>query len=147
MTLFRLLFIVLPLLEIAGFIIVGHYLGVMATLLLVVAFTVLGLSLLRNQGWKELQMRLNQTRARETQEQDAILGMLSLFGGLLLVLPGFITDAVGLLLLLLPVRMAILRRLIKSGVFRPYDMKESTSPHTIEGECWEDKKKDNDQLK
>lgn len=96
--------LVLPMLEIAAFVMVGSQIGVLATLGLVVAMSILGIMLMRIQGFGVL------TRVRQTMEsggapgRDLVHGFMILFAGILLVIPGFITDAIGLLLFIPAVR-------------------------------------------
>jgi UPF0716 protein FxsA len=61
--------------------------------------------------------------------------MLSLLGGALLILPGFFTDALGLLLLLPPVQMLMTRRLLKSGAV--FHAARPADDDIIEGEFTE----------
>ncbi|WP_420345890.1 FxsA family protein [Pelagibius sp.] len=104
-------FIGLPLLEIAVFIEVGGALGVWPTIAATVATAVAGSLLLRAQGLATLlraraQMDQGQVPAREMFE-----GICLVLAGALLLVPGFVTDALGLLLFIPPVREA-LRRVI-----------------------------------
>lgn len=104
-----LIFIVLPLLEIAGFVIVGSKIGVLATIGLVIASSVLGAILLRIQGFGIL-TRLRQTMDRGGEPgRELVHGFMVMLAGLLLFLPGFLTDVVGLILFLPPVRDAAWR--------------------------------------
>lgn len=99
-----LLLLALPLIEIAGFVIVGSEIGVLATVALVIATTVLGSVLLRIQGFGIL------TRIRETMEtggepgRDLVHGFMVMLAGVLLFLPGFFTDIIGLVLFIPPIR-------------------------------------------
>lgn len=99
-----LLLLALPLAEIAVFVLVGSEIGVLATVALVVASGILGALLVRIQGFGAL------TRIRATVEaggspgRDLVHGMMIVVAGMLLLVPGFITDVVGLLLFLPPVR-------------------------------------------
>jgi UPF0716 protein FxsA len=103
--------IVTPLAEIAAFIEIGGLIGLWPTLITVVATAVIGSILLRHQGLrtlKEIQRQLNQGKV----PVDEMLGGLCLFAaGLLLLTPGFITDAVGFALLIPPVRLLVARRI------------------------------------
>lgn len=94
----------LPLIEIAGFVVVGSQIGVLATVALVIATTMLGSVLLRIQGFGIL------TRIRQTMEnggepgRDLVHGFMVMLAGVLLFLPGFFTDIVGLILFIPPIR-------------------------------------------
>ncbi|MCM2294406.1 FxsA family protein [Allorhizobium sp. BGMRC 0089] len=100
------LFLLWPLAEISGFIIVGKWLGLFATLALIVATTLLGLIVLRSNGISIL-TKLRGQRADanpETVARTVLDGTAQVFGGLLLIFPGFISDILGLLLLIPLVR-------------------------------------------
>ncbi len=104
-------FIGLPLLEIAVFIEVGSALGVWPTIAATVATAIAGSLLLRAQGLATLlraraQMDQGQVPAREMFE-----GICLVLAGALLLVPGFVTDALGLLLFVPPFR-ELLRRFI-----------------------------------
>lgn len=107
---FPLLFIALiaiPIVELYVIVQVGQVFGVLPTLVLLVGISLAGAWLLRQQGaatWR----RLRETLQRgEVPAKEVTDGALILLGGALLLTPGFVTDAVGLLLLLPPTRSAI----------------------------------------
>jgi UPF0716 protein FxsA len=105
-----LIFVALPILEIALFILVGGAIGVLPTLMLVVLAAVAGLVVIRAQGLNAL-ARLEAAIDHGDNPAGPIAnGALKVIAGLLLVVPGFFTDALGLLLLLPPVRRALMRR-------------------------------------
>jgi len=106
-----LLFILVPIVELAVIIQIGGLIGVWWTIALLVADSILGSLLMRHQGrtaWRRFQATITEGRvpARET-----IDGALVIFGGALLLTPGFVTDIFGLLFLLPPTR-AVIRRLL-----------------------------------
>jgi UPF0716 protein FxsA len=95
---------VLPLLEIASFIVVGQQIGVLATISLVIFTTILGAVLLRVQGFG-LMSRVRQTiEAGGVPGREVVHGFMILVAGILLVAPGFVTDTLGLLLFIPAVR-------------------------------------------
>ena len=94
--------------EIALFVRVGQWIGLGPTVLAVVATALLGAALLRAQGLGALRRAQAALDRRELPVKELFDGACILVGGLLLILPGFLTDALGLLLLLPPVR-ALLR--------------------------------------
>lgn len=124
------LFFLLPLLEIAGFIFVGSWIGVLPTLLLIVFTTLIGLLVLRTQGFVILMQMQRKLNAGEHPSTEVFHGVLLMFAGFLLFLPGFITDIVGLFLLIPPIRSLILHWLVKVGVVLP----GPKTGRTIEGE-------------
>lgn len=106
-----LLFLVVPLIEIALFIQVGGLIGLWPTLGIVILTAVAGSWLVRSQGLSELsRLRGSLSDLRDPTEPLAH-GAMILFAGALLLTPGFFTDAVGLALLAPPVRRAVLRHL------------------------------------
>jgi UPF0716 protein FxsA len=104
-------FLVLPLLEIAMFIIVGRAIGLLPTLLLVIAAAVLGAFLLRQQGLSVLSRMRGSMSAGTLPGRQVFDAMLLGMAAVLLVLPGFLTDIAALLLLVPPVRHWIFRSL------------------------------------
>lgn len=106
------LFIVVPIAELYVIIQVGQLIGVVPTLILLLADAVLGSMLLRHQGrsaWRRFNEALATGRFPGREVAD---GALIIVGGTLLLTPGFITDVFGLFLLLPPTR-AISRRVLK----------------------------------
>lgn len=96
--------LLLPILEIAGFIVVGREIGVLPTLALIMLTSLAGIVLLRIQGFGILRRLNDEARSGRDPARDMIHGVMVVIAGLLLLLPGFITDAFGLLLFLPPVR-------------------------------------------
>jgi UPF0716 protein FxsA len=105
-----LIFLVLPLVEIALFIVIGGRLGLWPTLALIVLGGIVGI----------LVLRANRARAAQVMQRGLqgisggtflAQGAFQVVAGMLLILPGFLTDALGLLLLVPPVQRLILRRL------------------------------------
>jgi UPF0716 protein FxsA len=110
------LFVAIPLIEIALFIQIGGWLTLWPTLGIVILTGVLGVVLMRRQGLRVI--RDAQRALDELRDPLAPLahGALILLAGFLLFLPGFLTDTMGLLLLIPAVRMALLRRGLGSRV-------------------------------
>jgi UPF0716 protein FxsA len=92
--------------EIALFILVAHWIGIGATILLAVATSLVGGMLLRREGIKAWRSLRAAELAGQPPGPQVSRGLLGLFGGLLLVIPGFLTDAIGLILLVPPLRAA-----------------------------------------
>jgi UPF0716 protein FxsA len=108
---FVLLLIAVPLVEVLAFIEVGEAIGWLLALLLLIGTSVLGVQLLRVQGRAAID-RLALARAGGRPTADgAIDGALGLLGAALLAVPGFVTDTLGVLLLLRPTRALVRRRL------------------------------------
>lgn len=108
---FLVLFI-LAWIEITIFIHVAHVLGVLLTLLLVVFSSCIGISLVKNQGMKNFMLMQQKLAAGESPAAEMIKSVSLILAGFLLLLPGFFTDFVGLLLLLPPVQKHLTLKLM-----------------------------------
>ncbi|WP_163506193.1 FxsA family protein [Fodinicola acaciae] len=89
-----------------------HYLGVLVTLLLMVATSALGFWLLTRQSsraWREMR---SATADQRPPTAEAVDGVYALVASLLVVVPGFLTDAIGLIALIPVVRRAVHRRVL-----------------------------------
>lgn len=102
-----LLFIVLPIAELYVIIQVGQAIGVLPTIAILIADSFLGAYLLRSQG-RSAWRRFNQALAeRRVPGREVLDGAMIILGGAFLLTPGFITDVVGIVLLLPPTRAAL----------------------------------------
>src|SRR3954467_10619322 len=105
------LFILVPIAELAVIIQVGDLIGVWWTIAILIADSILGTVLMRSQGraaWRRFNVTLQSGRPPAREVLD---GALVIFGGALLLTPGFITDILGLVFLVPPTR-AVVRRLL-----------------------------------
>lgn len=96
--------------EIAAIWAVGSAVGVLGTLGLLLAGAFLGSWLARREGGKAMRAFLTAARAGQPAEKELTDGMLVALGGVLILVPGFVSDVLGLLLMLPPSR-AVARRL------------------------------------
>ena len=107
------LFVIVPILEIYVIIQVGEAIGALWTIALLVADSILGSMLMRSQGraaWR----RFNEAIAvARVPAREVVDGALVIFGGALLLTPGFVTDLFGAAFLLPPTRAAIRRLLVR----------------------------------
>src|SRR3954462_4093745 len=104
MPLLILLFIVVPIAELYVILKVGDLIGILPTIALLIADSLLGAWLLRSQGrnvWRRFQETM---QAGRVPHREVLDGALVIFGGAFLITPGFLTDIVGVLLLLPPTR-------------------------------------------
>jgi UPF0716 protein FxsA len=111
-----LIFIVVPIAELYVIIQVGGAIGVIPTLVLLLLDALLGSMLLRHQGraaWVRFNRALAENRLPHKEVFD---GVLIIFGGCLLITPGFLTDILGLFLLIPPTRAIV--RGISSRIVR-----------------------------
>ena len=93
-------FVVYSLAELALLIVIGQKMGVLNTLLLIVATSIFGIYVAKNKGMHSVQKVKDSLANGEAPGPAVIDAMLNFSGGLLLALPGFLTDILGLLLLL-----------------------------------------------
>ena len=108
-----LLFIVVPIAELAVIIQVGEQIGVWWTIAILIADSILGSLLMRSQGriaWRRFNEAL---QAGRPPAREVLDGVLVIFGGALLLTPGFITDIFGLVFLIPPTRALVRRVLVK----------------------------------
>ncbi|WP_413113790.1 FxsA family protein [Thaumasiovibrio sp. DFM-14] len=110
-----LLFIFVPIIEIALFVQVGGVLGLWPTLSLVLLTAVVGASLVRSQGIMTLMSVQQRLQQGEMPAQQILEGVMLAVCGVLLLTPGFMTDALGMLVLL-PVPRAYLAQEIMKRV-------------------------------
>ncbi len=108
-------FVLLPILEMVVLIKVGGLIGALNTVALVILGGVLGLSIIRRQGFRTMLNARAQMAHGELPALEMLEGFLIAIGGVLMILPGFITDSLGIALLVPPVRKAILRKMLNSG--------------------------------
>src|SRR5918912_1866913 len=107
------LFIAVPIAELAVIIQVGQAIGVWWTIALLIADSVLGSVLMRSQGraaWRRFNAAIAEGRPPAREVLD---GVLVSFGGALLLTPGFLTDVLGLLFLIPPTRALVRRVLVR----------------------------------
>lgn len=104
-----LVFILVPIAEIATFIQVGGLIGLWPTLLAIVVTALLGVALLRQQGLSTLSQAQAARERGEFPIEPIIHGLFLLVAGAFLLTPGFITDAAGFILLVPSIRLTIAR--------------------------------------
>jgi UPF0716 protein FxsA len=107
------LFLLVPVVELAVIIQVGHVIGVWDTLGLLLVLSIGGAWLVKREGLGVVRRFQRQLEAGAIPGKELADGVLILLAGALLLTPGFVTDAVGLLLLLPPVRA-----LLRAGLMR-----------------------------
>jgi UPF0716 protein FxsA len=113
-----LIFLVLPIAELAVILQVGQLIGPWYTILLLLAVSAAGAWLVKREGLGVIRRFRRQLDAGAIPGKELADGVLILFAGALLLTPGFITDCVGLLLLLPPVRAVIRASVLRRFVPR-----------------------------
>lgn len=102
-----LIFIVVPIAELYVLIQIGQAIGILPTIALLILASVLGAMLMRSQG-RATWTRFNRTLAEgRVPGREVLDGVLVIFGGALLLTPGFLSDLLGLILLLPPTRALV----------------------------------------
>jgi len=126
----------LPFVEIYLAIQVAHQIGGLATIVLLVVLSASGPWLVKRQGlgvWRRAQRR---AQAGEIPGREATDGLLLLIAGILLTVPGFLTAALGLLLLLPPVRAVV--RAVSGRRLRRRVRQSGVTVRTYSGGRWEE---------
>ena len=106
-----LLLITIPAIEIYLFIKVGSQIGAFNTILLIFTSAFLGLVYVRYEGLNTLKAGMSQVLKRETPIYEIFSGAALAFAALLLILPGFATDLLGLLIIFPPTRRLLLKKI------------------------------------
>lgn len=151
MRIFFVLFLLFPLAELAVLIQVGSSIGVLATILLLVVSGMVGVLLLRLAGFATAWCARERLARGELPEREMLQGLMMAVGGGLLILPGFISDLLALLVLFPPTRrllLGVVSRRVEAQVRRQRAFAEDLQarqqqrqpgaqpPNVIEGE-WE----------
>jgi UPF0716 protein FxsA len=100
-------FLVVPIVELAVIIQVGQAIGVLDTLVLLIAISVVGAWLVKREGMGVLRRISASVSAGRVPGRDLVDAALILLAGALLLTPGFVSDVLGILLLLPPVRAVV----------------------------------------
>ena len=133
MTTVLLLLISIPLIEIYLFIKIGSYIGAFNTVSLILITAIVGIIYARYEGFNTLRSGMSQLIKNELPVYEIISGATLAFAALLLILPGFATDLMGLILIFPPTRKLILKNFSKK-----YTSKNQKKKDYIDGE-FEDK--------
>ncbi len=144
---FAALFIGIPLIEIYLFIKVGGLIGAFPTVILVIATALIGVSLLRAQGFSTMTKFQQQVASGQLPATTMLEGVALVLGGAFLLTPGFLTDTLGFLCLIPFTRQTIIAWLIRnvtiqsSGFYSSGSTGRPHDPNVIEGE-YREKDKD-----
>ena len=135
-----LLIIGIPLIEIYLFIKIGSQIGAFNTVLLILTTAVAGVAYARYEGFNTLKSGLSQLVKNEIPMYEIISGATLAFAALLLILPGFATDMIGILLIIPFTRKVILSKFINKNKKK---YKSENNKNYIDGD-YEDISDDND---
>ncbi len=130
--------ILVPAIEIYLLIKIGSHLGAMSTILLIFTTAIIGIYYAKYEGLNTLKSGFMQLSKNETPAYEVISGAAIAFAALLLIIPGFATDALGFLLIFPYSRKMIFKKFSKK--FKP---KENKKNNFIDGD-FEDIEDDND---
>ena len=132
-----LLIIIIPLVEIYLFIKIGSQIGAFNTISLILITALLGVWYARYEGFNTLKSGISQLMKNEIPIYEILSGAALAFAALLLILPGFATDLIGLLLII-----PITRKLFFKNIQKNNKKSEKFNKNYIEGEAedLEDKK-------
>ena len=140
------IFIVIPVIEISLFIEIGSFIGSFNTILLIFTTALIGVYLVRQQGISTYSKLYNQLQNQEAPIQTMFEGLVILISGILLITPGFFTDALGFLGLI-PLTRVIFIKIVANSVLSRYGMKnQSSDDGSIEGD-FEEINDDEDKIK
>ena len=132
------LIIGIPLIEIYLFIKIGSQIGAFNTVLLILITAVVGVGYARYEGYNTLKTGMSQLVKNELPVYELISGATLAFAALLLIIPGFATDLIGILLIVPFTRKFILKKFIKK-----HDKTKKKNTNYIDGD-YEDISEDND---
>ena len=133
-----LLIIGIPLIEIYLFIKIGSQIGAFNTVLLILTTAVVGVAYARYEGFNTLKSGIGQLVKNEMPIYELMSGATLAFAAFLLILPGFATDLIGILLIIPLTRKIILKRFVKNKTY-----KNEKKNNYIDGD-YEDISEDND---
>ena len=128
----------IPLIEIYLFIKIGSQIGAFNTVLLILVTAVVGVGYARYEGYNTLKTGMSQLVKNELPVYELISGATLAFAALLLIIPGFATDLIGILLIVPFTRKFILKKFIKK-----HDNTKKKNTNYIDGD-YEDISEDND---
>ena len=101
------IFIILPIIEMYFLIQVGSFIGALSTISLVILTAIIGLMVIKAQGFQALMKAKVKVRNGEMPTEEISTGFFLIISGLFLLTPGFFTDSIGFLFLVPQVRLVI----------------------------------------
>ncbi len=130
--------ILIPIIEIYVLIKIGGQIGALTTIFLIFSTAIIGVYYAKYEGLNTLKAGFVQLSKNETPAYEMISGAAIALAALLLIIPGFVTDVLGFLLI-----FPLSRRLILNLFFKKISSKNTSKSNYIDGE-FEDKDDDND---
>lgn len=144
-----LLFIVMPIVEMWLLITVGGHIGAMNTVFLVMLTALVGIGLLKRQGFATLWRGQEKLQQGQVPAQEMIEGIVLAVSGALLLTPGFVTDVVGFLGLLPITRILAVKAMLSkfsmvnasaANFSQTFHSRHENTGDPIDGEAWESEK-------
>jgi UPF0716 protein FxsA len=141
-----LLFIVMPILEMWLLITVGGHIGALNTIFLVMLTALIGVGLLKRQGFATLWRGQEKLQKGKVPAQEIIEGIVLAVSGALLLTPGFVTDVIGFLGLLPLTRILAVKAMLSkfklvsasaANFSQSFQSGANNAGDTIDGEAWE----------
>tara|TARA_B100000287_G_C20483412_1_gene722058 strand:+ start:77 stop:502 length:426 start_codon:yes stop_codon:yes gene_type:complete len=126
---FLLLILSIPLIEIYLFIKIGSYIGALNTIMLIITTAIIGVIYARYEGFNTLKSGMSELIKNKIPLYEIISGAALAFAAILLILPGFATDIIGLLLIFPPTRKVLFR-----NVNNKYQKQNNSKEDFINGE-------------
>ena len=136
-----LLLVIVPIIEIYLFIKVGLYIGAFNTILLILLTAIIGIMYARYEGFNTLRSGMSQLIKNQMPVYEIISGATLAFAALLLILPGFATDLIGLLLIFPPTRKLFFKK-----VSNNYSDKNNKKQDFINGKFEDIEDDDNEKI-
>ena len=126
-----LLFLIIgvPIIEIYLFIKIGAKIGAVSTILLIISTALIGVVYVRYEGFNTLRSAMSQLIKNEIPLFEIISGAALVIGAFLLLLPGFLTDTLGFLLI-----FPLTRKLIFNSLFKKFNTVNTKKNNFIDGE-------------
>ena len=124
--------ILIPIVEIYLFIKIGSQIGALSTILLIFITAVIGIYYARYEGLNTLKSGIAQISKNEIPQYEMLSGAIIAFAAVLLIIPGFVTDFIGFLLIF-PVTIKLLFNYFAKK-FQSKQKKEDKKNNFIEGE-------------
>ena len=124
-----LIIILVPIIEIYVLIKIGSQIGAITTILLIFTTAIVGVYYAKHEGLNTLKSGFFQIRKNEAPTYEVISGAAIAFGALLLIIPGFVTDIIGFLLI-----FPITRKFIFKNFSKKFNYKKKQNNNFIDGE-------------
>ena len=121
--------IIVPVTEIYLLIKIGSQIGAITTILLIFITAIVGVYYAKYEGLNTLRSGFNQLKRNETPTYEMLSGAAIAFAALLLIIPGFVTDLLGFLLI-----FPLTRKFIFNGMFKKFNTVNTRKNNFIDGE-------------